>query len=121
MFLCKNEVELLVMTDINLSSQEEIGFLTSQIQKEGAIFGIPSLIEPYCYIRRSKMPKGISIDEKEKEIQILKSGVGELEKKIEKLDKELAAIRNASEKINDHIKALHESAVALIKKAHEFE
>jgi CRP-like cAMP-binding protein len=35
--------------DLRVKAQEEIGFLTSQIQKEGAIFGIPSLIEPYCY------------------------------------------------------------------------
>ncbi|OGP89014.1 MAG: hypothetical protein A2156_05050 [Deltaproteobacteria bacterium RBG_16_48_10] len=35
--------------DLNVKAQEEIGFLTSQIQKEGAIFGIPSLIEPFRY------------------------------------------------------------------------
>jgi CRP-like cAMP-binding protein len=35
--------------DLSVKAQEEIGFLTSQIQKEGAIFGIPSLIEPFRY------------------------------------------------------------------------
>jgi CRP-like cAMP-binding protein len=34
---------------LSVKAQEEIGFLTSQIQKEGAIFGIPSLIEPFRY------------------------------------------------------------------------
>jgi predicted nucleic acid-binding Zn-ribbon protein len=51
----------------------------------------------------------------------LKRGIVELERRIEKLDKEVASIHNASEKLNNHIKALHESAVTLIKKAHEFE
>jgi CRP-like cAMP-binding protein len=35
--------------DLSVKAQEEIGFLTSQIQKEGAIFGVPSLIEPFRY------------------------------------------------------------------------
>jgi CRP-like cAMP-binding protein len=35
--------------DLSVKAQGEIGFLTSQIQKEGAIFGIPSLIEPFRY------------------------------------------------------------------------
>jgi CRP-like cAMP-binding protein len=37
------------VVDLSVKAQEEIGFLTSQIQKEGAIFGIPSLIEPFRY------------------------------------------------------------------------
>ncbi len=68
------------------------------------------------------MAKGIaSIDEKEKEIDILKRGIGELERRIEKLEREVASVQNASEKISSHMKALHESAMALIKKVHEFE
>jgi prefoldin subunit 5 len=68
------------------------------------------------------MPKGIaSIDEKEKEINILKRGIGELERRMERLEKEVTSVQNASEKLSSHMKALHESAVALIKKVHEFE
>jgi len=37
------------VVDLSVKAQEEIDFLTSQIQKEGAIFGIPSLIEPFRY------------------------------------------------------------------------
>ncbi len=68
------------------------------------------------------MAKGIaSIDEKEKEINVLKRGIGELERRMEKLEREFTSVRNASEKLNSHMKALHESALALIKKVHEFE
>jgi len=35
--------------DLTAMAQEKIGILTSQIQKEGTLFGLPSLIEPYRY------------------------------------------------------------------------
>ncbi len=35
--------------DLSAMAQEKIGILTSQIQKEGTLFGLPSLIEPYRY------------------------------------------------------------------------
>ncbi len=35
--------------DLTVKAQEEIAFMTSQVQKEGEIFGIPSLIEPFRY------------------------------------------------------------------------
>jgi uncharacterized coiled-coil DUF342 family protein len=68
------------------------------------------------------MPKGIAtIDEKEQEIQMLKQGIQELEKRIEKLEGDLASISSSPEQLNGQIKALHEAALELMKKAHEVE
>ena len=67
------------------------------------------------------MPKGISVDEREKELEILKGGVGKLEKRIDKIEKELISLQHAFEKVGDHVKGLHEAAATLIKKVHEFE
>ena len=33
--------------DLTVRAQEEIGFMTSKIEKEGAVFGTPSLMEPF--------------------------------------------------------------------------
>ncbi len=35
--------------DLTVKAQEEIGFMTSKIEKEGAVFGTPSLMEPFRY------------------------------------------------------------------------
>jgi CRP-like cAMP-binding protein len=35
--------------DLTVKAQEEIGVMTSKIEKEGAVFGTPSLMEPYRY------------------------------------------------------------------------
>jgi len=35
--------------DLTVKAQEEIGFMTSKIEKEGAVFGTPSLMEPFHY------------------------------------------------------------------------
>jgi len=35
--------------DLTVKAQEEVGFMTSKIEKEGAVFGMPSLIEPFRY------------------------------------------------------------------------
>ena len=35
--------------DLTLRTQEKIGFMTSHVQKEGGVFGVPALIEPYRY------------------------------------------------------------------------
>jgi CRP/FNR family cyclic AMP-dependent transcriptional regulator len=37
------------MVDISVKTGEKFDFLTSKIEKEGAAFGIPSLIEPFRY------------------------------------------------------------------------
>jgi CRP-like cAMP-binding protein len=37
------------MVDLSVKTGEKIDFLTSKIEKEGAAFGIPSLIEPFRY------------------------------------------------------------------------
>jgi CRP/FNR family transcriptional activator FtrB len=37
------------IVDLSVKTEEKIDFLTSQIEKEGAAFGIPSLIEPFRY------------------------------------------------------------------------
>ncbi len=42
-FLIKGAVDLIV------KSQEKLDFMTSKIEKEGAVFGTASLMEPYCY------------------------------------------------------------------------
>jgi CRP-like cAMP-binding protein len=35
--------------DLTLTTLEEVGFMTSKIDKEGAVFGTPALMEPYRY------------------------------------------------------------------------
>ena len=35
--------------DLISKTSEEIGLMTSRIEKEGSVFGIPSLLEPYAY------------------------------------------------------------------------
>jgi CRP-like cAMP-binding protein len=35
--------------DLSVATQEQIGFMSSKIQKEGETFGIPSLLEPFRY------------------------------------------------------------------------
>jgi CRP/FNR family cyclic AMP-dependent transcriptional regulator len=37
------------MVDLSVKTGEKFDFLTSKIEKEGAVFGIPSLIEPFRY------------------------------------------------------------------------
>ena len=37
------------MLDLSVKTGEKFDFLTSKVEKEGAAFGIPSLIEPFCY------------------------------------------------------------------------
>jgi CRP-like cAMP-binding protein len=35
--------------DLSVKAREKVGFLTSKIQREGRVFGVPSLLEPYRY------------------------------------------------------------------------
>ena len=35
--------------DLTVKAMEEVGFMTSKIDKEGAVFGTPALMEPYRY------------------------------------------------------------------------
>ena len=35
--------------DLSVKTGEKVDFLTSKVEKEGSVFGIPSLIEPYRY------------------------------------------------------------------------
>ncbi len=37
------------MIDLSFKTGEKIDFLTSKVEKEGAAFGVPSLIEPFRY------------------------------------------------------------------------
>jgi hypothetical protein len=37
------------MLDLSVKTGEKFDFLTSKVEKEGAAFGIPSLIEPFRY------------------------------------------------------------------------
>ena len=37
------------MVDLSVKTEEKFDFLTSKVEKEGAAFGIPSLIEPFRY------------------------------------------------------------------------
>ena len=37
------------MVDLSVKTGEKIDFLTSKIEKEGAVFGMPSLMEPFRY------------------------------------------------------------------------
>jgi CRP-like cAMP-binding protein len=37
------------MVDLSVKTEEKVDFLTSKLEKEGAAFGIPSLIEPFRY------------------------------------------------------------------------
>jgi CRP/FNR family cyclic AMP-dependent transcriptional regulator len=44
-----NHLYLLIegMIDLSVKTGEKIDFLTSKVEKEGAAFGVPSLIEPF--------------------------------------------------------------------------
>jgi CRP/FNR family cyclic AMP-dependent transcriptional regulator len=46
-----NHLYLLIegMIDLSVKTGEKIDFLTSKVEKEGAAFGVPSLIEPFRY------------------------------------------------------------------------
>ena len=46
-----NHLYLLIegMVDLSVKTGERIDFLTSKVDKEGAAFGVPSLIEPFRY------------------------------------------------------------------------
>jgi CRP-like cAMP-binding protein len=46
-----NHLYILVegMVDLSVKTGEKFDFLTSKVEKEGAAFGIPSLIEPFRY------------------------------------------------------------------------
>jgi CRP/FNR family transcriptional regulator, cyclic AMP receptor protein len=46
-----NHLYILVQgaVDLTVKAMEEIGFMTSKIDKEGAVFGTPALMEPYRY------------------------------------------------------------------------
>jgi len=37
------------MVDLSFKTGEKIDFLTSKVEKEGAVYGVPSLIEPFRY------------------------------------------------------------------------
>ena len=37
------------MIRLSVREQEPADFITSQVSKEGMVFGIPSLLEPFCY------------------------------------------------------------------------
>ena len=37
------------MVDLSFKTGEKIDFLTSKVEKEGAVFGVPALIEPFRY------------------------------------------------------------------------
>ena len=46
-----NRLSILIegAVDLSVKTGEKIDFMTSKIEKEGAIFGMPSLIEPFRY------------------------------------------------------------------------
>ncbi|MFB3884724.1 MAG: cyclic nucleotide-binding domain-containing protein [Thermodesulfobacteriota bacterium] len=46
-----NDLYILIegAVDLTVKTEEKIDFMTSRIEKEGAIFGMPSLIEPFRY------------------------------------------------------------------------
>jgi CRP-like cAMP-binding protein len=46
-----NDLYILIegMLDLSVKTGEKFDFLTSKVEKEGAAFGIPSLIEPFRY------------------------------------------------------------------------
>ena len=60
--------------DLTVKTQDQTDFMTSQIQKEGAVLGIPSLIEPFRYNVTAKclMPT-----------KVLRIEAGQLKKKME--------------------------------------
>ena len=35
--------------DLSVKAQEKVAVMASQVRAEGSVFGIPSLLEPYCY------------------------------------------------------------------------
>jgi CRP-like cAMP-binding protein len=37
------------MIRLSVREQEQVDFIASQVSKEGMVFGIPSLLEPFCY------------------------------------------------------------------------
>ena len=37
------------LVDLKVKAHEEVGFMTSKIDKEGAVFGTPALMEPFIY------------------------------------------------------------------------
>ena len=37
------------MVDLTVRAEEQVDFMTSKVEKEGAVFGTPSLMEPFCY------------------------------------------------------------------------
>jgi CRP-like cAMP-binding protein len=37
------------IVNLTVKAEEQVDFMTSKLDKEGAVFGIPSLIEPFCY------------------------------------------------------------------------
>ncbi len=43
--------------DLTVKAQEQIDFMTSKIDKEGAVFGTPSLMEPFRYNVTATCPK----------------------------------------------------------------
>jgi len=47
--------------ELSVKAREKVGFLTSKIQREGRVFGVPSLLEPYRYNMMAKclMPSRI--------------------------------------------------------------
>ena len=46
-----NHIYILIegLIELSVKAEEKFGLLTSKIEKEGAVFGIPSLIEPFHY------------------------------------------------------------------------
>jgi CRP-like cAMP-binding protein len=37
------------MVDLSVRAEEQVDFMTSKVEKEGAVFGTPSLMEPFRY------------------------------------------------------------------------
>ena len=37
------------MVDLTVKAEEQVDFMTSKVEKEGAVFGTPSLMEPFRY------------------------------------------------------------------------
>ena len=46
-----NHIYILIegLIELSVKAEEKFGLLTSKIEKEGAVFGMPSLIEPFLY------------------------------------------------------------------------
>jgi CRP-like cAMP-binding protein len=43
--------------ELTVKSEDKIDFMTSKIEKEGAVFGMPSLIQPFRYNVTARCPK----------------------------------------------------------------